>query len=106
MSGIMEKISDVLHGHKEGEDGEKHRQDKAAESHKEEKKHHHDVTHEGEGHHGGDPKEGLVEKIKGKIHGEGGDHKEGLVEKIKDKIHGEGGEHHGKDEKKKASLLS
>nr|GLL24432.1 protein SRC1-like [Ipomoea trifida] len=55
MSGIIHKIEEKLHvgGHKE----EKKHHDKA-EVHKEEKKHH-----------GGEHKEGLVEKIKDKIHG-------------------------------------
>ncbi|KAM3268076.1 dehydrin HIRD11 [Capsicum chacoense] len=81
MSGIIHKIEEKLHmggGHKEGDK---------------------------EGHHG----EHKKEEHKKEEHGHGGEqHKEGLVDKIKDKIHGDesGEKHHhkdgeGKKEKKK-----
>ncbi|XP_027072809.1 protein SRC1-like [Coffea eugenioides] len=73
MAGIIHKIEETLGvgGHKD--DHEKH---------KEGEKHHYGEEHKKEGH--------------------SGEHKEGVIDKIKDKIHGEGGEHHEhKDEKKK-----
>ncbi|KAK8520114.1 hypothetical protein V6N13_031420 [Hibiscus sabdariffa] len=73
MSGIMHKIGDALHI-----GGDKKEEDK----HKGEA--HHDAAH-GHGHggaeHKGDADHG---------HGKGEQHKEGLIDKIKDKIHGDG----------------
>ena len=90
MSGIIHKIEETLHigghkpedKHKEGE----HHDDK------------HDYGHDKHdyGHDKHDHKD--AEHYKPAHHGE--EHKEGLVDKIKDKIHGEGG-HEGEDKKKK-----
>nr|GLL24434.1 protein SRC1-like [Ipomoea trifida] len=69
MSGIIHKIEEKLH----------------MGGHKEEEKHH----DKAEGHHSGEHK---AEHCGGGEHKaeHKGEHKEGLVEKVKDKIHGEG----------------
>ncbi|KAE8677004.1 germin-like protein subfamily 1 member 7-like precursor [Hibiscus syriacus] len=83
MSGIMNKIGEALHV------GGDHK--KEEEKHKGEA--HHDAGH-GHGEHKGDAAHGHDK----------GEHKEGIIEKIKDKIHGDGSKEHGHDgekEKKK-----
>jgi hypothetical protein len=86
MSGIINKIGETLHigGHKKEDE---HKGEKHGDEHKGEKSH--DDKHKGEKSHDDKHK---------------GEHKEGVVEKLKDKIHGgEDHEHKGekKDKKKK-----
>ncbi|KAK2397151.1 dehydrin HIRD11 [Trifolium repens] len=78
MSGIINKIGETLHigGHKKEDE---HKGEKHGDEHKGEKSH--DDKHKGEKSHDDKHK---------------GEHKEGIVEKLKDKIHG-GEDHEHKD---------
>ncbi|RDX64545.1 Protein SRC1, partial [Mucuna pruriens] len=93
MSGIIHKIEETLHmgGHKK--EGEHHGEQKG--------EHHGQGEHHGEhkGEHHGEYKGEHHGEHKGEHHGE--EHKEGFVDKIKDKIHGEGEGHGDKKKKKK-----
>ncbi|WP_111721595.1 hypothetical protein [Homoserinimonas sp. OAct 916] len=90
MAGIIHKIEETLHigGHKPEEN--KHK----AEEHKGE---HCKPEAHGHGEHKGEHKEGLVEKIKDKIHGDGakGECEGEKKKKKKEKKKHEDGHHHG-----------
>ncbi|GMI85468.1 hypothetical protein HRI_002216100 [Hibiscus trionum] len=74
MSGIMNKIGDALHI-----GGDKKKEDE---------------KHKGEAAHGG-------AEHKGEAALGGAEHKEGIVDKIKNKIHGDGSKEHGQEGEKK-----
>ena len=97
MSGIMHKIGETLHmgGNKEEE---KHHGSGSDQHHKEGDHHYKEGDHhKSDDHHGGEHKEGLVDKIKDKIHGDGGHDEKGEKKKKKKekKKHEHGHEHHG-----------
>ncbi|XP_075475330.1 protein SRC1-like [Primulina tabacum] len=105
MAGIIHKIEEKLGmgGHKEGEKHDDHKAGvcevehiKPEHGHGEHKPEHGYGEHKPE-HGSGEHKEGLVDKIKDKIHGDGGHEEKGEKKKKKEKKKHEHGYEHGGD---------